>query len=126
VRAAGPNGSPCSTDGTTGSLSEDNGAYVFALPVQNVRSLPAASALRVGLTTAIQGQAFTVASSESVALMSAQGELPHLPPLGQSFALVELRSRSDTDESPRVLSLDYGSEPPSASLAARSRWTNWP
>lgn len=103
-------------DGTTGSLSEDNGAYVFALPVQNVRSLPAASALRVGLTTAIQGQAFTVASSESVALMSAQGELPHLPPLGQSFALVELRSRSDTDESPRVLSLDYGSEPPSASL----------
>jgi predicted RNA-binding Zn-ribbon protein involved in translation (DUF1610 family) len=41
-----------------------------------------------------------------VALIAAQGELPKLPPLGQPFAMVELRS--DDGE---VLSIDYGTTP---------------
>ena len=54
-------------------------------------------------STAINGKPFTVASSVSVSLLSAQGELPHLPALGAPFAMVELRS---TDG--EVLSIDYG------------------
>ena len=94
-----------------GSLSEDNGAYVFSLPLELQQPAPPASDLRVGATTAINGQSYTVASNEQVSLVSAQGELPKLPELGQPFAMVELRSDKGV-----VLSLDYGSNPPAASL----------
>ena len=39
--------------------------------------------------------------------MLAQGELPHLPPLGVPFAMVELRSADG-----EVLSIDYGAPVP--------------
>jgi len=97
-------------DGQSATLAEDNGAYVFALPAPANRELPAAERFRVGGTTAIAGKPFTVASNESVALISAQGELPKLPPLGQPFAMVELRSADG-----EVLSLDYGTAPPAVS-----------
>jgi ribosomal protein S27AE len=42
-------------------------------------------------------------------LISAQGELPNLPPLGQAFAVVELRGDAE------VLSFDYGTQPPTVS-----------
>ena len=88
---------------SVGFLSEDNGAFVFSLPFALARAVPAADQLRVGATTAIDGKAFSVASIESVALLSAQGELPRLPALGQPFAMVELRSADG-----EVLSIDYG------------------
>ena len=97
-------------DGATAFLAEDNGAYVFALPADIERDLPAPGHLRVGATTAIDGKTFDVASNDQVVLVSAQGELPRLPPLNQPFAVVELRS-SDGE----VLSLEYGSAPPAAS-----------
>jgi ribosomal protein S27E len=93
----------------SGSLSEDNGAFVFALPTST--AIPAASTLRVGMTAALGGQRYTVSSSEQAALVSAQGELPRLPPLNHPFAVVELRS-----EQGQVLSFDYGSDPPTAWL----------
>ncbi|MBC5763712.1 DUF4178 domain-containing protein [Ramlibacter albus] len=93
-------------DGATAFLSEDNGAYVLALPAEIERELPPPETLRVGATTAIDGKSFDVSSNEQVALVSAQGELPKLPPLNQPFAMVELRS-SDGE----VLSLDYGARP---------------
>ncbi len=88
-----------------GFLSEDNGAFVFTVPFAFAlaRTAPAADQLRVGATTAIDGKSFSVASIQSVALMSAQGELPHLPALGQTFDMVELRSADG-----EVLSIDYG------------------
>lgn len=105
-------------DGTSAYLSEDNGSYVFSTPLAMQRDLPDAAHFRVGGTTAINGKSFSVASNQQVALMSAQGELPHLPALGQSFAVVELRSQGDgsigRDES--VLSIDYGTQPPSVSI----------
>ena len=94
-------------DGSAGTLGEDNGAYVFSLPAAAQRALPQASQFRVGATTAIAGKPFTIASNEQVALIAAQGELPKLPPLGQPFAMVELRSADG-----EVLSIDYGSQPP--------------
>ena len=90
-------------DGSSAFLSEDNGAYVFTLPATTARELPPADKFRVGASTAINGKTFTVASSETVSLLAAQGELPNLPALGQPFAMVELRSADG-----EVLSIDYG------------------
>jgi len=97
-------------DGTAGMLAEDNGAYVFSLPAAMQREAPPAAQLRVGNTTAIDGKPFSVASNDQVALVSAQGELPKLPPPNQPFAMVELRSADG-----EVLSIDYGSQPPALS-----------
>ena len=95
----------------TGILSEDNGAFVFARPAAVQGALPAAAALKVGASATVGGQRYTVASSEQVALVSAQGELPRLPPLNQYFTMVDLRG-----EQGQVLSLDYSSDPPAAYL----------
>jgi hypothetical protein len=98
-------------DGRSGILSEDNGAYVFSLPYELQRTAPPPTDLRVGATSAFNGQSFTVSSNEQVALLSAQGELPHLPELGRAFPMVELRS-----ENGLVLGIDYGTHPPTAHL----------
>lgn len=94
-------------DGSAGMLAEDNGAYVFAHATPVQRELPKPEQFRVGGTTAIGGRSFQVASNDQVALISAQGELPKLPPLNQPFPMVELRSASG-----EVLAIDYGAHPP--------------
>ena len=94
-------------DGSSGWLAEDNGSYVFSTPTTMQREVPAAARFRVGAQTAINGKPFTVASNVQAMLVSAQGELPKLPPLGQTFDVVELRSASG-----EVISIDYTSEPP--------------
>ncbi|MBS0468708.1 MAG: DUF4178 domain-containing protein [Proteobacteria bacterium] len=98
---------PDDTGGTTATLSEDNGAYVFTRPAQLGRDVPAPEHLRVGMTTAVAGQPFSVAANLQARLISAQGELPKLPPPGQPFTVVELRSADG-----EVLSIDYGQSPP--------------
>lgn len=90
-------------DGSTGWLSEDNGAYVFTRPTSLSREVPAADQFRPGMKTSINGKSFSVASNDTVTLIAAQGELPRLPALGTPFAVVELRN-----ESGEVLSIDYG------------------
>ena len=102
-------------DGSTGGLSEDNGAYVFSRPTSLQREVPAAAQFRVGATTAVSGKLYAVTFNESVALVSAQGELSHLPPLNQPFDTVELRSQGDASGG-EVLSIDYGGGPPTLSL----------
>lgn len=94
-------------DGSMANLGEDNGSYVFTRPMDPGRELPEASRFRVGSTTAINGKPYSVAFSGQASLISAQGELPKLPPLGQPFDMVELRS-----EDGEVLSIDYGHQPP--------------
>jgi hypothetical protein len=102
-------------DGSSAYLGEDNGAYVFSLPLPPQEVAPA-DVFRIGASTTIGGQPFSVASNQQVALMSAQGELPRLPQVGHSFALVELRSQSaDTGTAAEVLSIDYGRAPPEIS-----------
>ena len=93
-------------DGQTGWLAEDNGAYVFAFPADNKSELPTAERFVVGANTTINGKPFSVASKQQAMLISAQGELPKLPALGEKFTVVELRGDDD------VLSIDYGSTPP--------------
>jgi len=97
-------------DGSPAWLSEDNGAYVFSLPLAG--DAPPAASLHVGATAVINGHGYTVASSVTASLIAAQGELPRLPPLGQPFAVVELRSQGGSAAAQRVLSIDYGSQPP--------------
>lgn len=94
-------------DGTMASLGEDNGSYVFTRPMDPGRELPEASRFRVGSTTAINGKPYSVAFSGQASLISAQGELPKLPPLGHPFNMVELRS-----EDGEVVSIDYSDQPP--------------
>lgn len=103
-------------DGGTGTLSEDNGAFVFSEPLDAGRDLPDPAHLRVGAQTAINGATYTVAFNQPVSLAAAEGELSHLPPIGQPFALVELRSASG-----EVCGLDWGTQPPSASLGREVR-----
>ncbi len=98
-------------DGSSAYLSEDNGAYVFAVPQNVPAEFPAADRFRVGATTAINGQSFGVASNTQVMLLSAQGELPHLPALGKPFAMVELRSQGGANTT--------GSNADNASLIGR-------
>ena len=98
-------------DGSLANLSEDNGAYVFSEPLAADNEVPAAEHFRVGATTAINGKTYTVSSNQSVSLLSAQGELGHLPALGTPFDLVELRSAEG-----EVLSIDYGGEVPALSI----------
>ncbi|CAN5530481.1 hypothetical protein BH11PSE7_BH11PSE7_10920 [soil metagenome] len=98
-------------DGRIVTLAEDNGAFVFAEPASLQREAPPAASFRVGATTSVGGRQFSVASSEQVSLISAQGELPHLPPLGTAFAMVELRNADG-----QVLSIDYSRTPPEVSL----------
>jgi ribosomal protein S27AE len=98
-------------DGSLGFLSEDNGAFVFGTPLPERRDTPTPEHFQVGGSTNINGKAFSVGSTEQVSLISAQGELPRLPALGVSFAMVELRSADG-----QVLSIDYGSQPPTLSI----------
>lgn len=94
-------------DGHTASLSEDNGAYVYARPRKMKREMPDPSKFRLGVSTAIDGKQYSVASNDQVTLISAQGELPRLPALGQPFAMIELRSQGDATQG-NVITLDYG------------------
>ena len=93
-------------DGTTGWLAEDNGAYVFTQAAAQ-RSLPVADKFVVGKQVNVSGKPYSVASNATATLISAQGELPKLPPLGQPFSVVELRSATG-----EVLSIDYTADPP--------------
>jgi Domain of unknown function (DUF4178) len=97
-------------DGTTGSLSEDNGAFVFATALATSSAIPAAHNFVVGKTTAINGKSLTIAANNTVSLLSAQGELPKLPALGTPFEVVELRGDQGD-----VISIDYNVIPAAVS-----------
>ena len=94
-------------DGESGWLAEDNGAYVFTQPDAVPRTMPPADRYVLGKQVGVNGKPFSVASNVSAVLISAQGELPKLPPLGQAFDVVELRSASG-----EVVSIDYTATPP--------------
>ena len=108
-------------DGSSAYLSEDNGAYVFSTPLEATASVPAAANFSVGSSVVLNGKPYSVASNQTVALLSAQGELPRLPQLGMPFAMVELRSQGTGSVGrvdAQVLSIDYSSQPPALSVGA--------
>ena len=97
-------------DGSTGSLSEDNGAFVFSTALATSSAIPPANNFVVGKTTAINGKLFTIAANNTVSLLSAQGELPKLPAIGAPFEVVELRGDQGD-----VISIDYNIIPAAVS-----------
>lgn len=97
-------------DGTSASLSEDNGSFVWSKVASTARTMPQPQHWVIGNTTAINGKGYSVTSIQKVALMAAQGELPKLPALGEEFTVVELRSAGG-----EVISVEYSSSPPALS-----------
>ncbi len=95
-------------DGTSAYLSEDNGSYVFTTPLAAQPNIPDAASFQLGQSLRMNGRVFSVASNQRVSLISAQGELPHLPALGQEFTVVELRSQADAPQE-SSLARDAGS-----------------
>ena len=70
------------------------------MPLTSATPLPDAAHYRVGSPVNFHGRAFSVVSNQQVVLLAAVGELPHLPPTGQAFAMVELRSRGEAGPGP--------------------------
>lgn len=97
-------------DGQPLTLSEDNGSYVMCTPFQADRPLPIAEDLRLGTSMVFLGMVFVVSLVDTVTLISAQGEIPHLPPVGESFSWAELRGESSHGPG-MVLTLEYSSAP---------------
>ena len=95
-------------DGELATLSEDNGAYVFTRDASLQQALPEFAKLQPGVTFTLDGTPYSVAYRGQAQLISAEGELPKLPPLGQLFDLAELRSSDGA-----VLSIDASRTPPS-------------
>lgn len=105
-------------DGSSATLGEDNGAYVFTRPwvrpgtatdantPASAPALPSMEQLRVGTRHTIAGVDYTVTSAGAVHVLCAQGELPKLPPVGQAFEAAELRSADGL-----VMSMDAHHQP---------------
>lgn len=94
-----------------GTLSEDNGAFVLATPLQLLLPALDPQFLKVGARTAVNGQSYQVTACDQATLIAAMGELPQLPALGKAFDYVELR-RDDGG----VLSLEFSQGAVAASL----------
>ncbi len=101
-------------DQSLGSLSEDNGSFVFSVPRKVSGSLPAFKDWRVGRSHVLGGETFAVSAVSEASVLAAQGELSHLPEPGQVFGVVELRNDAGS-----VCSIDYASEPPAVWLGAQ-------
>jgi Domain of unknown function (DUF4178) len=97
-----------------GSLSEDNGSFVFSVPRTPPSGLPAFKDWRVGRSHTLGGENFAVSAVTQVSVLAAQGELARLPAPDAVFGVVELRNDSGL-----VCSIDYASEPPSVWLGAQ-------
>jgi len=94
-------------DGSTATLGEDNGSYVFTRPLGASMQFAVADRFKVGANVKVQGKIYSVTTSGKVAVLSAQGELPKLPPVGQFFDVVEMRNADG-----EVLSVEYYEQPP--------------
>jgi hypothetical protein len=93
-------------NGRSGSLSEDNGAYVFsfALPPS---TLPDLSKAALGSAVFVANKPWVLSSRVQVKVHAAQGELAQVPDLQHSYAVVELRNTNG-----EVLSIESASQPP--------------
>ena len=93
-------------DGQSGWLAEDNGAYVFAFPFAEPVAVVSLEQQALGSSVLVAGQPYTVVSKQQAMLISAQGELPKLPALGERFLVMELRGAD------QVISIDWGGPQP--------------
>ncbi|HLL09437.1 MAG TPA: DUF4178 domain-containing protein, partial [Rubrivivax sp.] len=98
-------------NGSSGWLSEDNGAYVLAFDKPLPVDAPPIESLRAGGRVVADGRSWDVASVVQARLIAAQGELPSPPRLEGDFTVVDLRNAAG-----EVATLD-------ASDPARPAWS---
>lgn len=81
-------------NGRSGTLSEDNGAYVFTFPLSAVdeASLPDLLRLGVGSPIYVAGRDWVLSSRVQAKAHAAMGELPDLPNFKSAQPVVELRN----------------------------------
>lgn len=95
--------------GRSGTLSEDNGAYVMSFDWRPSRLLPMvelASSL-IGQSVIIDSQPWVLSSRVQARVHAAEGELGIKPDLSKAFAVLELRNTAG-----EVLSVEPDAQPP--------------
>lgn len=90
-----------------GWLGEAQGTYAVSFRREPDKPLPAFASLAVGQRLVLMGQNFEVADLRTAAYLSAQGELPFRPPLGEEAPLADLSA-----EGGGFATLDYSEEKP--------------
>jgi ribosomal protein S27AE len=100
-------------NGRSGSLSEDNGAYVFsfALPAETNATLPDLSKTALGATVLMANKPWVLSSRVQARVHAAQGELAQVPDLQRTYPVVELRNANG-----EVLSVEPDAKPPRLDL----------
>lgn len=97
-------------DGRAGWLGEAAGTYAVSFPAKE-EALPPFDTLRVGGVVKLGGLPYEVHDLRHAAYLSAEGELPFQPPLGEEAPLADLRG-----EGSRFATLDYSEAAPLAFL----------
>lgn len=77
-------------DGKQGWLGEAQGLYAVSFAVAPPAELPARSAIKLGQKYDFGGQTFRVRDILEAEYLSAEGELPFRPPLGESAPSIDL------------------------------------
>ena len=88
--------------GKSAWLSEDNARHVMAFEAALAEAAPRSDGLRVGMSVAVAGQIWQVASLTHVQVHAAQGELPGGPPAAGEYLVADLRNAQG-----EVGTLDY-------------------
>lgn len=94
-------------NGDQGWLGEAQGTYAVSFKREPDKPLPAFSELAVGKRLVLMGQDFEVSDLRTASYLSAQGELPFRPPLGESAQLADLSAVGGG-----FATLDYSEEKP--------------
>ena len=99
-------------NGRSGSLSEDNGAYVFGFALPSpAPTLPDLLRSEVGSTQLVAQQPWVLSSRVNVHVHAAQGELAEVPELKAAYPVIELRNTAG-----EVLSVELLASAPVLSL----------
>lgn len=93
--------------GRQGWLGEAQGLYAVSFKSESKENLPAFAALQVGRTLTLAGEDFSVRDLREASYLSAQGELPFRPPLGETAPLADLQGEGD-----RFATIDYSEKEP--------------
>lgn len=88
--------------GKSGWLSEDNCRYVMAFEQALPAAAPRAADLKAGAEVVLDGRRWQVAAVTRAQVGAAQGELPAVPNLTDTYTVVDLRNAQD-----EVGTLDY-------------------
>lgn len=96
-------------DGRQGWLGEAGGTYAFSFMTDSAVPLPAYGNLSLGQDVRIGDLAYEVTDLRHASYLSAEGELPFKPPLGEAAPLADLRGAGT-----RFATLDYSEDRPLA------------